>query len=198
MIRAIVLDMDGVIRHIDLEKAEKASQSINLTFDELMSILWDNDAGRMLLRGEISRDAWWRILQSRDDRLEDVPQQFLWDSVFAKSSIDKKTVDYVRTITESLTTAIFTNCDHDSKTQIISDLGPNHPFDYVVSSSDIGAMKPETEAFLRMLETIRTSAQDCVFFDDSPTNVEAAMEIGVHSFLFEDLTHLKNTLDSFR
>lgn len=198
MIRAIVLDMDGVIRHIDLETAEKATRSINLTFDELMTVLWDNESGRMLLRGEISRNVWWSISQSEDNRLADVPQKFVWDSVFAKSSIDKKIVDYVRTNTESLTTAIFTNCDSVSKSQVISDLGPNHPFDYVVSSSDIGATKPEKEAFLRMLETIQLSAQDCVFFDDSRTNIEAAMEIGIHSFLFKDLTHLKNTLESFR
>ncbi|MHA2026932.1 MAG: hypothetical protein ACW98U_13615 [Candidatus Thorarchaeota archaeon] len=37
MIRAVVLDMDGVIRHLDKETAEKAAGSIGFTYQELMT-----------------------------------------------------------------------------------------------------------------------------------------------------------------
>ena len=93
------------------------------------------------------------------------------------------------------TTGILTNCDRESKVQIIDELELNHPFDYVLSSSDIGTVKPEREVFLGLLERIGVESGDCLFFDDSTANVEGARAVGIKAHLYEGLTHLKKIVD---
>jgi len=69
MIKAIVVDMDGVIRHIDIETAEDLAQSIGFTSSKLMDALLDNEYGRQLLCGKIARSDWWKGVISLNNQL---------------------------------------------------------------------------------------------------------------------------------
>ena len=191
MIRAVVLDMDGVIRHLDLKTAEKASQSIGFSYTELMDVLWYNEPARELLCGRSTREDWWKQVQPLDPRLEGVSQDILWNDVFERSYIDQEVIEFMIEAQRKYTTGILTNCDRESKVQIIDELELNHPFDYVLSSSDIGTVKPEREVFLGLLERIGVESRDCLFFDDSTANVEGARAVGIKAHLYEGLTHLK-------
>lgn len=44
--------------------------------------------------------------------------------------------------------------------------------------------KPEPELYLRLLRRYGLNADECVFIDDSPRNVEAAEKLGIHAFRF--------------
>ncbi|MGY5863169.1 MAG: hypothetical protein RTV41_01050 [Candidatus Thorarchaeota archaeon] len=51
MVEAVFLDMDGVIRHLDIEVAERASQSIGFSFEELMDMLCEENSCTNLILG---------------------------------------------------------------------------------------------------------------------------------------------------
>ena len=61
-------------------------------------------------------------------------------------------------------------------------------FDAQVYTCDIGAVKPEAEAYHAALAALRVSAGECLFFDDKEANVEGARAVGMHATLFEGNT----------
>ncbi|MHA1905192.1 MAG: HAD family hydrolase [Candidatus Thorarchaeota archaeon] len=194
MARALVLDMDGVIRHVDLEASEDASQAIGFSYNELMEILWYSEIGNQLLIGKVSRDKWWKGVVKLDKRLEGLSQDVIWYGVFREEYLDWELINFVTSIKEDFVTAILTNCDIESKIQILEEIGPNHPFDHIVSSSDLGAIKPDEDAFFGLFQVIGVRADECIFFDDSPRNIDAALKIGMEAFLYRGLEHLKSTI----
>ena len=68
-----------------------------------------------------------------------------------------------------------------------------HP-DYVRESRQDTEIKPEEDAFLGLFQVIGMKAEECIFFDDSLRNVEAAREIGMESIHYKGLGHLRSTI----
>ncbi|MFX0108241.1 MAG: HAD family hydrolase [Candidatus Hodarchaeota archaeon] len=196
MDKGLVLDMDGVIRHIDLDIAENVAKSLGFTYEEIMSTLWDNKYGVDLIRGTMTRREWWNAVSGSDGRLEGVSQDVIWNGLFEKSDIDRDLIDFISTLKQRFVTAVFTNCDEASKIQIIEELGPDHPFDFVISSSDIKFAKPEREAFQKLLRIIDVEPSLCFYFDDSINNVESALSIGINGHLFKNITQVKGIVNT--
>lgn len=194
--KILILDLDGVIRHIDLETAERAAQSIGFTYTELMKTIWYNEYSYEILCGRSSREEWWGYVQKFDPRLEEVTQDVIWNEVFEISTYDADLIEFVREIKDRFKVVILTNCDKDSKIQILDELGDDHPFDHVLSSSDFGIAKPDPEIFTRLLDRIGVNAEQCVFFDDALANTEGAIHVGMRGYVYQDLNHLQEIVDS--
>ena len=63
-------------------------------------------------------------------------------------------------------------------------------FDKCLLSFRTGYMKPDRETFIHAAKELECAPQEIIFFDDNPTNVAAASEVGFNAFLvqgFEDL-----------
>ena len=75
-------------------------------------------------------------------------------------------------------------------------------FDVRVYSYDIKASKPDPKSFLCTLEKLSAKPEECLFIDDSNTNVKAAEALGIKSVLFttaEDLEiKLEEILPNFK
>lgn len=53
-------------------------------------------------------------------------------------------------------------------------------------------MKPEREIYEILLRRYGLKAQECVFFDDSAANVNAACALGIHAYVFQDVSSAKH------
>lgn len=58
-------------------------------------------------------------------------------------------------------------------------------FDHVFLSQEMHLAKPNDDIFLKVLEDIGAKADECLFLDDSTTNVEAAQQLGFHTMKVE-------------
>ncbi len=58
-------------------------------------------------------------------------------------------------------------------------------FDGFLISADYELLKPEREIFELFLNKFNLSAEDCLFIDDSPANIEAAKSLGFKTFCFD-------------
>jgi 2-haloacid dehalogenase len=67
-------------------------------------------------------------------------------------------------------------------------------FDFIVISGEIGLVKPSQEIFEVLLEKIGRRAEECVFIDDSPTNVIAARTLGFNAIHFCSPRQLRDEL----
>jgi putative hydrolase of the HAD superfamily len=66
--------------------------------------------------------------------------------------------------------------------------------DYACFSCDVALIKPEREIYLRVLSRLGVEAGEAVFFDDVRKNVDAAVEAGIHAFLWTGLEAAKKKL----
>jgi len=74
------------------------------------------------------------------------------------------------------------------------DLGITGYFEFAISSHQIGIHKPDTAAYLIALERLGVPPQAVMFFDDTPTNVEAAKALGIHAFQVEGVKGVRARL----
>lgn len=56
-------------------------------------------------------------------------------------------------------------------------------FEKIFASHEIKARKPNPESFQIVLDYLKTSPENVVFFDDNPENVNGARFIGIHGFV---------------
>jgi 2-haloacid dehalogenase len=67
-------------------------------------------------------------------------------------------------------------------------------FDDIVVSGDVGLVKPDPAIFELTLQRVGRRAEECLFIDDSATNVDAAAAIGFHTIRFESPEQLEREL----
>ena len=99
----------------------------------------------------------------------------------------KELIQYVRGLKKDLTLVILTNCDEESKLQILEELEEDHPFDHIISSSDLGIAKPNPDVYRTILERLEVKPKQVLYFDDSVDNVYAAEDIGIQAYVYRSL-----------
>ena len=63
---------------------------------------------------------------------------------------------------------------------------PLELFDVVIDSSEVGLRKPDPAIFRLTCERLGVAPEAAVFLDDSPSNVNAAREVGLHGIVVSD------------
>ena len=66
--------------------------------------------------------------------------------------------------------------------------------DEIVISGEVGHVKPDPEIFQIMLEKVGRPAQECLFIDDSPTNISQAQKMGFAAIHFQSAEQLEASL----
>lgn len=62
-------------------------------------------------------------------------------------------------------------------------------------SAECGLMKPQHEIYRLLLDTYKLAAEESIFIDDVPMNVEAAVCVGIHGIVFaDDVARLRGEL----
>ncbi len=59
-----------------------------------------------------------------------------------------------------------------------------HYFKGIVSSSDLGSLKPSPKNYQYLLDHYQLQAKECVFIDDLMANVNGAIAVGMYAFQF--------------
>jgi len=67
-------------------------------------------------------------------------------------------------------------------------------FDGIVVSGEIGMVKPDARIYRHLLERFGLTAEDCVFIDDSATNVAGAEAVGIAGLHFQSPDKLRREL----
>ncbi len=68
-------------------------------------------------------------------------------------------------------------------------------FEEILLSGELNVVKPDPAIYRILLERINREAQECVLFDDSIANVQAAMRLGFQAIHFESPDQLRSDLN---
>ncbi|MCE5317435.1 MAG: HAD family phosphatase [Parachlamydia sp.] len=94
---------------------------------------------------------------------------------------------------KGLITAMFSNVtSHQAK--VIAKTGYYDYFDPLFLSHELKVEKPDLKAYKLVLKQLALPAQECLFIDDRPENIEAAIQMGMDGILFESPTQLVGEL----
>ncbi|OGY67859.1 MAG: hypothetical protein A3I24_02055 [Candidatus Harrisonbacteria bacterium RIFCSPLOWO2_02_FULL_41_13b] len=66
--------------------------------------------------------------------------------------------------------------------------------DKVYYSWQTGFVKPDKDAYLKVLTDNNLKPGECIYFDDSGENIGVASELGIKSYIFKNVTELEAEL----
>lgn len=187
MIKACILDMDGVI--VDTEP-------IQLEAFRLFLNDYDIQISDSFLESLVG--------YSVEDNMVDIKQKFFHNKAFdIPSSITKRNDLYLKLIArqnleplpgvmelisfcqyKNVKLALASSSDQQQVETIMNRLANNYQtiFETVVTGDDVHNKKPAPDIYLRVVEKLRLPAKSCLAFEDSRAGVESAKAAGVKCF----------------
>ena len=195
MITTIIFDLSEVLIAGLIGIERELAPLVDLSEKKFLKSLW-TDSFKELMKGNISEDEY----------LDDVFKINNWkvDKELFKTVIRKnfhKEVEGMIRLIEELSKKYKLILLSDHAREWIEYIDKIHPFLNLFVrkyfSFQTGEIKREKRAFELLLKKNNLLADECLFIDDSPTNIMIAKEIGLKSIHFENISQLNKELKSF-
>jgi putative hydrolase of the HAD superfamily len=183
--RAALFDLDGVLADVDYAAAAAFfEQLLPMSLSELGRRLqrWTEEYADRLEHLSIWSSFWDELA----DELGLAPpaRQALHD--FDYRGIYRAYPDSLPALLcakeRGLRTGVLSNTPLVDLRDLLSVLGLSDLIDCVVFPQGNGVAKPAPAAYLRALALLEVEAEDCLFFDDEPANVQGAATLGLLAF----------------
>jgi putative hydrolase of the HAD superfamily len=193
-IRAVFFDFGGVIMRTEYQSPrQKLAERFNMDYDEIDRAVFGSDSARRASLGEITEEKHWAEIAKRFKQPASQMQVFR-DMFFGGDVIDRALVEHIRSLRGAYHTGLISNAWSDlrefiTKEQVID------IFDTVIISAEIGVVKPSAGIYEIALKQANVKADEAVFVDDMPANIEACEKIGMKGVLFNDPQESLNRLN---
>ena len=190
-IRAVIFDYGGVLmRTADRMPRRKLEDRFGLEPGGVYDLVFRSPRWDDVQHGRIDSDAFWADVGQRlnldQEQLAEFRRLF-WSG----DRLDEELVDLIRELRdEGYHTALLSNAP-PGMGEYLRELGIADAFAVVVVSGEEGVTKPAPEIYRRTLDRLEVSADQAVFVDDTPINVEAARDMGLQATQFRGLAPLR-------
>lgn len=141
-------------------------------------------------RGEISQDALFEGLS----KLTNVPLHLIEEEWLGYVHVDQRMIAFVKELRSRHKLCLVTNATSPFFRKIAARHGIEPLFETIVVSSEVGSAKPEQAIYRLALERLNVEPQQALMIDDNPTNVEAAIGIGMNALLYRSFEQLRAAL----
>lgn len=181
MIHAAIFDIGGVVAHLDWDAFDRDwCVRLGLPPRGVLRAIFEGSDDQPLV-GKVSAEDWWRGAYARLS-LDEQAARGLGDDLSARASIDRAMLGFIRGLRTGVRTAFCSNAWSDAATYGERD-GYRDAVDHFVTSAAVGVAKPNEGIYRRTLALLGVGADEALFVDDSPANVEAARALGIHGIL---------------
>lgn len=153
--------------------------------------------GRDYRLGTMTRDAFWETVivktGARNVSIDDL--EFNWANSY---QIDKRMVDlmlHLRSKTQCQV-GILSNSDQYRQHHIEQEHALSRQLDFVISSHMHGVVKPEKEAYAKVLELAsrESTPHKVLYVDDREKNIIPAIEMNIQGYVFSTYEHFAQLL----
>lgn len=189
MIRAVVFDLDGVLRHFDPVHVVLIETDHDLPPGSIHAAAFAAPLLDAVTTGRITRADWVRRV---GEQLGNTRAAEAWGR--HPSAVDEEMLglsDELRSF--GIRTAILTN-GTDTIPAELRELGVDIRVDAVFNSAEIGFAKPDPRAFRHVLDALGLPPADVFFTDDSPSKLTGAAELGMLTHHFTGIDALRSAL----
>ncbi|GAA0437302.1 HAD family hydrolase [Leifsonia naganoensis] len=189
MIRVVLFDLDGVIRHFDPAHAVDIEERHGLAAGTLESIAFAKPLIDDVTTGRISRAEWLCQVGDTVGSAAAVAEWGRQPTVVDETVLELS--DELRSL--GLRTAVLTNGTDTIRAEIAA-MGIGDLFDAFFNSAEIGFVKPDVRAFRHVLDALAVGAEDVFFTDDSASKLEGADSLSIRTHLFAGVDDLRGHL----
>ena len=191
---AVVIDLDGVIRHWDPTYGPQVDERLGLPAGTIAAVGLEPHRLERVVDGRLPFEAWCEEIGqvvAAEHGVDASEVAEAWAT--ATWQIDLAVLDLVDAVREVVPVALLSNAS--THLQIDLDLcGIGDRFDLVVGSADLGYAKPAPEAFLAAAEGLGLPIDRMLFVDDTIANVEGARAAGMRATRFTGVEELRAVL----
>lgn len=194
LVDALIIDLDGVIRHWDQDYYPEAEARLGLPPGAFVAAALEPDRLRRATDGRLSFEGWCAEVGAElaaAHGADAAAAAEAWASTTWR--IDLDVVDLVAAAGQVVPVVLLSN----ASTRLVHDLDRSdllHVFAGVVGSADIGVAKPAAGAFEAAAAAAGTAPERCLFVDDTMENVEGARALGMSAELFTGVDDLRDLL----
>lgn len=191
---ALVIDLDGVIRHWDEGYLAEAEARLGLPSGAIGAAALEPGRLARATDGRLTFEGWCAELAA------EIAATYGTDPAEAAAAwadsawrIDLTVMELVDAVRSVVPVALLSN----ASTSLRADLersGILDSFDVVVCSAEIGAAKPAAAAFQAALDGLGVVAERALFVDDLDVNVEGARAAGMRAERFVGVDELRELL----
>ena len=142
--------------------------------------------------GAITQDEMFRRLSA----IAHVPPEKLHEEFWSHVRIDPEMVTLIEELRTRHRVALLTNALTPFFRQIAAKYDLERLFEIILVSSEEGLAKPDPAFYRLMVEKLGVKAEDCLFIDDNPENLDAARSVGMDALLFEGADSARRELAS--
>lgn len=172
MIQALVFDCFGVLYWDDLNRLNNLVSPDK--FQDLNDIIHACDYGYITRPDFLAQTA----------ALAGISVEAVQAVMHDKQRRNEPMIERVRQLRKNYKIALLSNMGPETLDGVFSEQERAELFDEVIISSEVGMIKPSLDIFELTLERLGVPADETVFIDDRPTNVDGAERIGIKTILF--------------
>ncbi len=187
MSKLYIFDMGNVVFTNKFQELERIMNDNKCQLD--MTNLHKTKLHRKFHTGKISENEYWKGFNSIYNTSILAPQ---WGKYF-EPQMNQETLDLIKELKQNNRVVCGTNVN-ESHWQIHQERDDYRIFPKVYPSHHMGVAKPDPEFWNIILEKEGYKPEDTFFIDDYIENVKGAASLGIHSFLFTDVKHLREEL----
>jgi putative hydrolase of the HAD superfamily len=189
MIRVILFDLDGVVRHFDPSHVVDIENRHGISPGAIENFAFGSPLIEEVTTGRITRRQWIARIA---DHLGNAEAADEWaHQPYTADPILLDLVDELRV--HELTTAILTN-GTDTIPSEVEQLGISAHFAHIFNSASIGFIKPDRRAFQHVIDTLEVPGDAVFFTDDSIGKLSGAAELGMTTHHYEGVPGLRAAL----
>jgi putative hydrolase of the HAD superfamily len=107
------------------------------------------------------------------------------DMFFGGDVIDRSLVETIRSLRGNFHTGLISNAWSGLR-EFITKENVIDVFETIVISAEVGVVKPSAGIYELALKQANVKADEAVFVDDMPVNIEACEKVGMKGVLFND------------
>lgn len=185
-IAALVLDLDGVVRHFDPDHEADLCRRHGVEPGAIRTAVFASAVTEAVIIGQVTREEWIAAVGEETGMPEAVAA---WGA--SPATVDEAVLAVVDEVRATGRRVVILTNGTDTIDEELAALGVAPRFDGVFNSAVIGHAKPDVRAFRHVLAALGLPPGAVAFADDSPAKLAGATELGMPALAFTDAVSLR-------